>query len=62
MPNTAADLSESMSHNPNLKVLSLNGYYDFATAFFATEYDIAHMNIDKNCDLISYLNIMRQAI
>ncbi|HNP20570.1 MAG TPA: hypothetical protein PKM63_09185 [Panacibacter sp.] len=47
MPNTAADLSESMSHNPNLKVLSLNGYYDFATAFFATEYDIAHMNIDK---------------
>lgn len=47
MPNTAADLAQSMSHNPNLKVLSINGYYDFATAFFATEYDIAHMGLEK---------------
>ena len=47
MPNTAADLAQSMSHNPNLKVLLLNGYYDLACAFFSTEYDIAHMGLEK---------------
>jgi carboxypeptidase C (cathepsin A) len=35
-----------MRTNPNLKVLSLNGYYDFATPFFNTEYDLAHMQLD----------------
>lgn len=48
MPNTAADLAQSMSHNPNLKVLTLNGYYDLACTFFATEYDVAHMGLEKN--------------
>jgi carboxypeptidase C (cathepsin A) len=27
-------------------VLSLNGYYDMATPFFITEYDLAHMQLD----------------
>ena len=26
--NTAVDLAEAMSHNPHLKVLAINGYYD----------------------------------
>lgn len=47
MPNTATDLAAAMSRNPRLKVLSLNGYYDVATPFFATEYDFAHMGLDK---------------
>ncbi len=47
MPNTAADLAQSMSHNPSLKVLSLNGYFDLACAFFATEYDVTHMGLAK---------------
>lgn len=47
MPNTGADLAQSMSHNPYLKVLTLNGYFDLACAFFATEYDVAHMGIEK---------------
>ncbi|CAN5207110.1 hypothetical protein BH11BAC6_BH11BAC6_06690 [soil metagenome] len=36
-----------MSHNPNLKVLVLNGYYDLATPFFATEYTFDHMDLEK---------------
>ena len=42
----AGDLAHAMRTNPGLKVLSVNGYYDFATPFFITEYDLAHMNLD----------------
>jgi carboxypeptidase C (cathepsin A) len=43
---TALDLAQAMRENPRLKVYSLNGYYDMATPFFGTEYDIAHMQLD----------------
>lgn len=46
-PDVAVDLSAAIRTNPYLKVLSLNGWYDLATPFFATEYDIAHMLLDK---------------
>jgi carboxypeptidase C (cathepsin A) len=42
----AGDLAHAMRSNPNLQVLSVNGYYDFATPFFVTEFDLAHMNLD----------------
>jgi len=45
-PNTALDLAAAMRTNPYLKVLSLNGYYDMATPFFGTEYDLDHMMLD----------------
>lgn len=45
-PDVAVDLAAAMRTNPYLKVLSLNGYYDMATPFFATEYDITHMMLD----------------
>ena len=35
-----------MRENPNLKVYSLNGIYDFATPFFGTEYDLGHMQLN----------------
>ena len=35
-----------MRTNPYLKLLSLNGYYDMATPFFGTEYDISHMLLE----------------
>lgn len=44
--NTALDLASAMRQNPHLKVLSLNGYYDMATPFFGTEYDLGHMRLD----------------
>ncbi|WP_442680441.1 S10 family peptidase [Sphingomonas sp. ASY06-1R] len=46
-PDVAVDLAAAIRTNPYLKVLSLNGWYDMATPFFATEYDIAHMLLDK---------------
>lgn len=46
-PNTVIDLVDAMSRNPSLKVLVLNGYYDLATPFFATEYTFEHLGIDK---------------
>ncbi|HTZ55909.1 MAG TPA: hypothetical protein VMB20_12680 [Candidatus Acidoferrum sp.] len=43
--NTAPDLAAAMAQNPNLKVFSANGYYDFATPFFATVYTLKHLNL-----------------
>jgi carboxypeptidase C (cathepsin A) len=45
-PNTALDLAAAMRTNPYLKVLSLNGWYDMATPFFGTEYDLNHMMLE----------------
>ncbi|HEV3153771.1 MAG TPA: hypothetical protein VGZ02_08215 [Candidatus Baltobacteraceae bacterium] len=44
-PNVAPDLAYAMTQNPSLKVFSANGYYDFATPFFATQYTLQHLNI-----------------
>lgn len=40
-------LREAMTINPHLKVFVANGYYDLATPFFATEYSLDHMELDK---------------
>ncbi len=48
LADTALDLSAAMRENPHLKVYSLNGLYDMATPFFGTEYDLAHLQIDKS--------------
>ena len=50
MPDVAEDLRSVMSVNPNLKIFSANGYYDFATPFFETEYTLAHMGLDPSLD------------
>lgn len=42
-PNTAVDLAHVMRTNPYLQTLFLNGYYDLATPFFGTEFDVSHM-------------------
>ena len=41
--NVSETLREAMSKNRHLKVWIANGYYDMATAYFATEYTIDHM-------------------
>lgn len=46
-PNTAPDLLNAMSNNPRMKVLVLNGVYDLATPFAATEYTFDHMGLSK---------------
>jgi carboxypeptidase C (cathepsin A) len=41
--NVAPDLAATMTYNPRLKVFSANGYFDFATPFFATVYVLNHL-------------------
>ncbi|MGA3007839.1 MAG: peptidase S10 [Opitutaceae bacterium] len=44
----ALDLAAALRANPHLQLLSLNGWYDMATPFFQTEYDISHMYLDPS--------------
>ena len=46
VPDVALDLGAAMRQNPHLKLFSVNGYFDLATPFFQTEYDISHMELD----------------
>ena len=43
LPNVQANLAEAMRLNPHLKVYSANGYFDLATPFFKTEFDLDQM-------------------
>lgn len=45
---TAGDLAATMTLNPDLKVLSVNGYFDAVTPFFQTELTLAEMPIDAS--------------
>jgi carboxypeptidase C (cathepsin A) len=47
-PDTALDLADTIRKNPKLKVFSANGYFDLATPFFMTEFDLSHMNLPPN--------------
>ena len=46
-PNTGIDLAHAVRYNPNLRVLVLNGYYDLATPFLATEYMMSHLGLTE---------------
>jgi carboxypeptidase C (cathepsin A) len=45
-PAVVLDLSAAMRENPHLQVFSLNGWYDMATPFFETEFDLKHMGLE----------------
>lgn len=45
MPNTAQDLADALRKNPHLKVYSANGWFDLATPFYETEWDLGHMSL-----------------
>lgn len=44
-PYVAGDLAAAMRKNPYLRVLSENGYFDLATPFHETEYDLDHVTL-----------------
>ncbi|MGY6741263.1 MAG: S10 family peptidase [Cecembia sp.] len=46
--NNSETLRMAIHKNPYLKVLFINGYYDLATPFFATEYTVDHMMLDPS--------------
>jgi carboxypeptidase C (cathepsin A) len=48
LTNTGLDLAHALVYNPNLRVLVLNGYYDLATPFLATEYVMSHLGLEKD--------------
>ncbi len=44
-PNVEGDLKSAMITNPKLYVEVENGYYDFATPFFAMEFTVSHLGL-----------------
>ncbi|MBI5030701.1 MAG: peptidase S10 [Chloroflexi bacterium] len=44
--NVAETLREAMTINPHLRVHIANGYFDFATPYFATQYTFNHLGLD----------------
>ncbi len=50
--NAYVDVSETlravMTRNPYMRVFVANGYYDLATPYFATEYTMAHVDVDND--------------
>jgi carboxypeptidase C (cathepsin A) len=45
-PTVIPDLREALHVNPNLRVFAANGYFDLATPFYTTEYELANVAID----------------
>lgn len=46
--NVADRLRQAMTQNQFMHVLQINGYYDLATPFFATEYTFDHLGLPAN--------------
>ncbi|HWV25461.1 MAG TPA: hypothetical protein VNZ58_14835 [Thermomicrobiales bacterium] len=44
---TSDDLRAAFTKNPYMKVFVASGYYDLATPYYATEYTLSHMNLDR---------------
>jgi len=45
--NTGIDMATTLTRDPNMKVLILNGIYDIATVFYGVEYSINHLGLPK---------------
>ena len=45
LPDVAANLAEAIRENPHLRVFSANGWFDLATPFFKTEFDLQQMGL-----------------
>ncbi len=45
-PDTSAELRDALAKNPFMNVFVASGFFDLATPYFATEYTLAHMNLD----------------
>jgi carboxypeptidase C (cathepsin A) len=48
LPDTIPDLAAALAQNPQLHVLSVNGYHDLVTPFFQTERDLARIGPTPN--------------
>jgi carboxypeptidase C (cathepsin A) len=48
MVNSGVDLAQALVEDPNLRVLVMNGYFDLATPFSATEYVMSHLDVPQS--------------
>ncbi len=48
VPDVVPDLAAALTLNPDLRVLSLNGYHDVVTPFYQTEIDLARLPANPN--------------
>ncbi|HEX3645148.1 MAG TPA: peptidase S1 [Vicinamibacterales bacterium] len=55
LPDTIPDLAAALAQNPQLRVLSVNGYHDLVTPFFQTERDLARLGPISNLQLRFYV-------
>ncbi len=54
LPDTIPDLAAAMAQNPQLRVLSVNGYHDLVTPFHLTELDLARLPAAANVQVRNY--------
>ena len=47
-PDTAQALKDAFDKNPFMKLFVGSGYYDLATPYYATQYTLNHMGLDKD--------------
>ena len=52
--NVAPNLARAMRQNKDLRILAMNGYYDLATPFFATEITLAQPDFDRSRIELTY--------
>ncbi|MEP7062041.1 MAG: peptidase S10 [Betaproteobacteria bacterium] len=55
VPDTIPDLASAMAQNPQLRVLSVNGYHDLVTPFFQTELDLGRLDPGSNVETRFYV-------
>ncbi|PIO41676.1 S10 family serine carboxypeptidase-like protein [Phyllobacterium zundukense] len=48
------DLTRALTNNPELKVLSVHGYYDTVTPFYQTELDLAGIDLSERIQVKSF--------
>jgi len=45
--NQAVPLRQAMTKNPELRIFVANGYYDLATPYYAMEYTVNHLGVER---------------
>ena len=57
--NVAPTLRSAMTKNHDLRLFVANGYYDLATPFAATDYTLAHLDVDGSPCVEHHVRLLR---
>lgn len=47
-PDTSEALRQAFAKNPHMRLFVASGYYDLATPYFATEYTLSHLGLERS--------------